>query len=97
MQTFNQNVINSVKIRDLKNVHYELYQNSNVLQDENDIKICDDKKKEKDEDDNKNGNKKLKYIVEKKIDFRIWEVKNENEKKEKKKKNDEKNNDDEIE
>ena len=47
IQTFNQSVLNSVEIRNLMNVHYELYQNSNVLQNENDIKIYDDEKKRK--------------------------------------------------
>lgn len=47
MQTFNKNVLNSVEIRNSKNVHYELYQNLDVLQNQNNIKICDDEKNEK--------------------------------------------------
>ena len=47
MQTFNQNVLNLAEIRNLNNVQYESYQNSDVLLDENDMKICDnDEKKE---------------------------------------------------
>ena len=91
MQIFNQNVLNSIEIRNLNNVHYELYQNSNAIIDENDIKICDDEKKEKKDDENDDDNdEKLKYIFEKKIDFRIWDLQNEVKKKKKKKKNDEK-------
>ena len=74
MQTFNQNVFNSVEIRDLNNVQYELYQNSNALLDENDLKICDDDEKEKkNENDEKdeNDDEELKYISEKEINSRI--------------------------
>ena len=99
MQTFNQNVLNSVRIRDLKNVHYESYQNSNVLQNENDIKICDEKKKEKEDENenenkNKNENEELEYIAEEKIDFRIWELKNESEKEKEKNENENENEND---
>ena len=36
-------------------------------------------KEKQDENDNKNKNQKLKYIVEKKILFKIWKLKNESE------------------
>ena len=89
MQIFNQNVLNSTEIRNLNNVHYELYQNSNAIVDKNDMKICDDEKKEKEDDENDNNDdKKLKYIFEKEIDFRVWNLQNEMKKEEKKKKND---------
>ena len=92
MQTFNQNVLNSTEIRDLNNVHYESYQNSNAIVDENDMKICDDEEKEKDDendDDDDDDDEELKYISEKEIDSRVWNLQNEVKKKEKKEKNDE--------
>ena len=89
MQTFNQNVLNSTEIRDLNNVHYESYQNSNAIVDENDMKICDDEKKKDDENDDNDDDEELKYISEKKIDFRVWNLQNEVKKKEKEEKNDE--------
>ena len=90
MQTFNQNVLNSTEIRNLNNVHYESYQNSNAIVDENDMKICDDEKKEKEDDENDDDDKKkLKYISEKETDSRIWDLQNEVKKEKKKKKNDE--------
>ena len=91
MQTFNQNVLNSTEIRNLNNVHYESYQNSNAIVDENDMKICDDEKKEKedDENDDDDDDEELKYISEKEIDLRIWNLQNEVKKEKKKKKNDE--------
>ena len=91
MQTFNQNVLDSTEIRNLNNVHYELYQNSNAIVDESDMKICDDEKKEKDDenDDDDADNEELKYISEKEIDSKVWDLQNEVKKKEKEKKNDE--------
>ena len=87
MQTFNQNVLNSTEIRNLNNVHYESYQNSNAIIDENDMKICDDEKKEKnDENDDDDDDEELKYIFEKKIDFKVWNLQNEVKKKRKKRK-----------
>ena len=73
MQIFNQNVLDSTEKRNLNNVHYESYQNSNAIIDENDMKICDDEKKEEenDENDDDDNDEKLKYIFEKEIDFRI--------------------------
>ena len=66
MQTFNQNVLNSIEIRNLNNVHYESYQNSNAIINENNMKICDDEKKEKNDENNDNNNdEKLKYISKK--------------------------------
>ena len=91
MQTFNQNVLNSTEIRNLNNVHYELYQNSNAIINENNIKICDDdeKKEENHKNDDDNDDKELKYIFEKKFDFRVWNFQNEIKKEKKEKKNDE--------
>ena len=91
MQTFNQNVLNSTEIRNLNNVHYESYQNSNAIIDENDMKICDDEKKEKDDenDDDDDDDEELKYIPEEKIDSRVWNLQNEVKKEEKEEKNDE--------
>ena len=63
MQTFNQNILNSAAIRNLNNVQYKLYQNSNALFDENHMKICDDDgKKEKKNENDENDDEKLKYI-----------------------------------
>ena len=99
MQAFNQSVLDSVKIRDLKNVHYESYQDSDVLQDENDMKICDEEKKEKEDEnenknENENENEELEYIAEEEIDSKIWRLKNESEKEEEKNENENKNDDD---
>ena len=90
MQTFNQNVLNSTEIRNLNNVHYESYQNSNAIINENDMKICDDEEKEEENDENDdNDDEKLKYISEKEIDSKIWNLQNEVKKEKKEKKNDE--------
>ena len=79
MQTFNQNVLNSTEIRNLNNVHYESYQNSNAIVDENEIKMYDDdeKKKENDENDDDDENEeKMKFIFEEEIDSRVWNLQN---------------------
>ena len=89
MQIFNQNILNSIEIRNLNNVHYESYQNSNAIVDENDMKICDDEKKEKndenddDDNDDDDDDDELKYIFEKEIDSRVWNLQNEVKKKKK--------------
>lgn len=46
IQIFNQNILNSTEIRDLNNVQYEAYQNSNALLDESNMKIFVDVDKE---------------------------------------------------
>ena len=62
----------------------------NCIINENDIKICDDEKKEEKDDENDNDDdEELKYISEKKVDFRIWNLQNEVKKEKKEKKNDE--------
>ena len=73
MQTFNQNVLNSTEIRNLNNVHYESYQNSNAIVNENNMKICDDDEKKENDDENNDDDddEELKYIFEKEIDFRV--------------------------
>ena len=71
MQTFNQNVSNSTEIRDLNNVHYESYQNSNAIIDENDMKICDDEEKEENDENDNYDDEELKYISKEEIDSRV--------------------------
>ena len=85
MQTFNQNVLNSTEIRNLNNVHYESYQNSNAIINESDMKICDDEEKKNDEnDDDDDDDEKLKYISKKEIDSKVWNLQNKMKKKEEK-------------
>ena len=71
MYTFNQNVSNSTKIRNLNNVQYKLYQNSNIQFNENDMKICNDDEKQnpRNDENDENDDKEFKYISKKNNSF----------------------------